>query len=65
MLGLFAALTKAVFVYMRICVFENLHIFVKVMVRGLRKQCSRMSDMQIHKYKYTNTTRQIHKYSLG
>ena len=25
------------------------------MVRGPQKQCYRVSDMQIHKYKYTNT----------
>jgi hypothetical protein len=25
------------------------------MVRGPQKQCSRVSDMQIHKYNYTNT----------
>ena len=25
------------------------------MVRGLQKQCSQVSDMQIQKYKYTNT----------
>merc|ERR1711963_572215 len=31
------------------------YIFEKVMVRGPRKQCSRVSDLQIHKYKYTNT----------
>ena len=37
------------------------YIFEKVMVRGPHKQCSRVSDLQIHKYKYTNT--QIHKYT--
>ena len=31
------------------------------MVRGPQKQCSWVSDLQIHKYKYTNT--QIHKYA--
>merc|ERR1712018_56749 len=31
------------------------YIFVMVMVRGPQKQCSRVSDMQIHKYNYTNT----------
>ena len=31
------------------------YIFEKVMVRGPQKQCSRVSDMQIHKYNYTNT----------
>ena len=31
------------------------YIFEKVMVRGPQKQCSRVSDLQIHKYKYTNT----------
>ena len=39
------------------------YIFEKVMVRGPRKQCSRVSDLQIHKYKYTNTNTQIHKYA--
>ena len=34
------------------------YIFEKVMVRGPQKQCSRVSDVQIHKYKNTNT--QIH-----
>ena len=37
------------------------YIFEKVMVRGPQKQCSWVSDLQIHKYKYTNT--QIHKYA--
>ena len=37
------------------------YIFEKVMVRGPQKQCSRVSDLQIHKYKYTNT--QIHKHT--
>ena len=31
------------------------YIFVKVMVRGHQKQCSLVSDVQIHKYKFTNT----------
>ena len=31
------------------------------MIQGPQKQCSRVSDLQIHKYKYTNT--QIHKYA--
>ena len=31
------------------------YIFEKVMVRGPQKQCYRVSDMQIHKYKYTKT----------
>ena len=31
------------------------------MVRGPQKQCSWLSDLQIHKHKYTNT--QIHKYA--
>ena len=31
------------------------------MTQGPQKQCSRVSDLQIHKYKYTNT--QIHKYA--
>ena len=39
------------------------YIFEEVTVRGPQKQCSRVSDMQIHKYNNTNT--QIHKYSLG
>ena len=34
------------------------YIFAKVMVQGPQKQCSRVSDVQIHKYKNTNT--QIH-----
>ena len=34
------------------------YIFAKVMVHGSQKQCSRVSDVQIHKYKNTNT--QIH-----
>ena len=37
------------------------YIFEKVMVRGPQKQCSLMSDLQIHKYKYKYT--QIHKYA--
>ena len=39
------------------------HIFEKVMIRGPQKQCSQVSDTQIHKCKYTNT--HIHKYSFG
>merc|ERR1711963_1142179 len=39
------------------------YIFEKVMVRGPQKQCSRVSDLQIHKYKYTNTP--TRKYSFG
>ena len=35
------------------------YIFEKVMVRGLQKQFSQESDMQIHKYKYTNTDLEI------
>ena len=31
------------------------YIFEKVMVRGPQKECSQVSDMQIHKYNYTNT----------
>ena len=31
------------------------YIFEKVMVRGPQKQCSQVSDIQIHTYKYTNT----------
>ena len=31
------------------------------MVRGHQKQCSQVSDVQIHKYNYTTT--QIHKYT--
>ena len=31
------------------------YIFEKQMVRGPQKQCSQVSDIQIHKYKYTNT----------
>ena len=38
------------------------YTFEKLMVRGLQKQCSRVSDMQIHKHNYTNT--QIHKYGF-
>ena len=38
------------------------YIFENVMVRGPQKQCSEVSDVQIHKYKNTNT--QIHKYSI-
>ena len=34
-------------------------IFEKVMVRGTQKLCSRVCDVKIQKYKYTNT--QIHK----
>ena len=30
-------------------------IFENVMVQGPQKQCSQVSDVQIHKYKYTNT----------
>ena len=37
------------------------YIFENVMVQGPQKQCSQVSDVQIHKYKYTNT--QIHKYT--
>ena len=37
------------------------YIFEKLMVRGPQKQCSQVSDIQIHKYKYTNI--QIHKYT--
>ena len=37
------------------------YIFEKVMIRGPQKQCSQVSDIQIHKYKYTNI--QIHKYT--
>ena len=33
------------------------YIFEKLMVRGPQKQCSHVSDMQIH-----NTNTQIHKY---
>ena len=32
------------------------------MVQGPQKQCSQVSDVQMHKYKYTNT--QIHKYAI-
>ena len=39
------------------------YVFEKVRVQGPQKQCSRVSDLQIHKYKYTNT--QIRKYSIG
>ena len=35
------------------------YIFEKVMVRGPQKQCSQVSDVQIHKYKYTNTQIQL------
>ena len=35
------------------------YIFEKVMVRGPQKQCSQVSDVQIHKYKYTYTNTQI------
>ena len=31
----------------------------KVIVRGPQKQCSQVSDVQIHKYKYTNTQIQL------
>ena len=47
------------------------HIFEKVMVQGPQKQCSQVSDVQIHKYKYTITqihkykNTQIHQYSAG
>ena len=37
------------------------YIFEKVMIRGPQKHCSQVSDIQIHKYKYTNI--QIHKYT--
>ena len=37
------------------------YIFENVMVQGPQKQCSQVSDVQIHKY--TNT--QKHKYSVG
>ena len=37
------------------------YIFEKVMIPGPQKQCSRVSELQIHKY--TNTQTQIHKYS--
>ena len=29
------------------------------MIQGPQKQCSQVSDMQIHKYKYTNTQLQL------
>ena len=32
-----------------------LYFFENVMLRGPQKQCSRVSDVQIYKYKYTNT----------
>ena len=35
------------------------YIFEKVMARGPQKQCSQVSDVQIHKYKYTNTQIQL------
>jgi len=31
------------------------YIFEKVIIPGPQKQCSRVSDLQIHKYNYTNT----------
>ena len=31
------------------------YIFEKQMLRGPQKQCSQVSDIQIHTYKYTNT----------
>ena len=31
------------------------YIFENVMVQGPQNQCSQVSDVQIHKYKYTNT----------
>ena len=34
------------------------YIFENVMVRGLQKQCSQVSDVRIHRYKYTTS----HKY---
>ena len=37
------------------------HIFEKRIVQGYQKGYSRVSNMQIQKYKYTNT--QIHKYT--
>ena len=37
------------------------YILAEVMVQGPQKQCSRVSDVQIHKYKNTNT--QIHFFS--
>ena len=39
------------------------YIFEKVMVRGPQKRCSRVLDVQIHKYNYTNTQIQLHKYT--
>ena len=35
------------------------YIFETVMIQGPQEQCSQMSDVQIHKYKYTNTQIQV------
>ena len=39
------------------------YIFEKVMLRGPQKQCSRVCDKQIPKYRYTNTQIELHKYT--
>ena len=39
------------------------YIFAKVMVQGPQKQCSQVSDVQIHKNKYTNTKTKKNKYT--
>ena len=41
------------------------YIFEKVKIPGHQKHCSRVPDLQIHKFKYTNTNTHIHKYSIG